>query len=570
MNTERKKKSNLNVVSKQKISLVLKNEQVITVIVLLAVSIVSFGLFRSTIISSDDWSYFVWKYAFGELRPILWNDRRPFVLVFYYVMASIFGLHFEYYYFANFLILFSSAFLVFAIVKQVFPEYGWLASLTALVYLIYPVDYSRTWFIMIYIRLMWLFSLIAIWLLLKFVVSGNWWTFAAAMLAIAFPLGAYEGQFGVILLTGVLIAIAMPKMPIKRRFMPLGGVFLVGILFLVWRFFVQETYLEIKDVYVETIQFTPVLLLQRYIHGLDIFAKGWLAPIATQLGRTEFELLVSWLLWILISYLIIWRICSNRPMNKESGNQQTVLQISPYLKFIALGGAFWMAGYVPIIALYTPSLSGHASRVNLFAIPGAALMLVSMIAIFSTLATNSTFAMRSLTTLSLLPFIVASIFVQLQVNQENQVAWETQKEIWNGVFEAIPNIADEKQIVIIVPGYNQLRPFESLPFLSGWEVESSAQILYNNPSIQGSYYYKDIQPTELLFTQNGFKPIPTDKIISYKKLIFVYYDPQNRTVKLVEDLVETLALPYETKNYSPHENVVPAIPSTSEYRWLVQ
>ena len=129
--------------------------------------------------------------------------------------------------------------------------------------------------------------------------------------------------------------------------------------------------------------------------------------------------------------------------------------------YLLTGGAFWIAGYIPIIALYSPSLYGNASRVNSFAIAGASLMLVSVVAIIATLLARSISQIRFLSTAILLPFIIAGVFVQLQVNKERQIAWETQKTIWNGVFRTIPNIKDEKSIVIVIPGYEHLRPFQT-------------------------------------------------------------------------------------------------------------
>ena len=143
-------------------------EKLFIILVLFATSLISFGTFDSTIVSSDDWSYFVTKYVFGELHPVNLTDRRPLILVLYYALASLFGLQFEYYYFVNFLILFLSALLIYTVVKRILPSHGWLASLVALAYLIYPVDYTRTWIIMIYIRFWWLVSLGVIWLLLEF------------------------------------------------------------------------------------------------------------------------------------------------------------------------------------------------------------------------------------------------------------------------------------------------------------------------------------------------------------------------------------------------------------------
>ena len=220
----------------RKFYLSLYKEQILTIFILLSISIISFNAFHSKIICSDDWSFVVSNYVFGKLHPIDLTDRRPLLLSSYYVLAAIFGLRFEYYYFVNFLILFSSACLVYFILKRVFPEYGWLASLTAIIFLIYPVDYTRTsWLIMINIRLAWLSGLAAIWLLLEFAKSGNRWSFVVAMIAIALPLGGYEGQIGVIAAAGVLIACCMSETPLKHRLMAFGGILLIGMLFLIWR-----------------------------------------------------------------------------------------------------------------------------------------------------------------------------------------------------------------------------------------------------------------------------------------------------------------------------------------------
>ena len=545
-------------------------DKLFTVLVLLTTSLISFGTFDSTIISSDDWSYFVTRYVFDDLHPINLTDRRPFVLVLYYALASLFGLQVKYYYFVNFLILFLSAVLIYIIAKRVFPTYGWLASLIALTYLVYPVDYTRTWIIMIYIRFWWLVSLGVIWLLLDFVESGKKWKYVFAMLGIAIPLGAYEGQFGIILLASALITLLSPNISTKRRLVLFGGTFAIGFSFIIWRIYVQPEFLGIEDSYVGTIQFSPAIIIERYLQGIEIFIKGWFVPIQAQLELIGFNT-ANWLLLHIIIFgaAFIWLSSKISSTARLLVGQKIPMMKSYFILFL-IGGAFWIAGYIPIIALYSPSLHGNASRVNSFAIAGASLMLVSAVAIIATLIARSIPQIRLLSATILLPFIITGVFVQLQVNKERQIAWETQKIIWNGVFGALPDIKDEKSVVIIIPGYEHLRPFQPLPFISSWEIDASAQVLYNNSNIGGHYYYEDLQETELQFTKNGFKPLPTDRVISYKRLIFVYYDPQTQTVELVENLVEKIPLPFSVNNYYPHENISPAKPTTADNRWLVR
>jgi len=545
-------------------------EQLLTISTLFAISLISFGTFSSTIISSDDWSYFISKYAFSELRPVNLTDRRPLILVLYYGMASLFGLRVEYYYIINFIILFLSAILVYGLAKRVFPNSGWLPSQVSFAYLIYPVDYTRTWIIMIYIRFWWLVSLGVIWLLLEFVETGKKWTYLLAMLGIIIPLGAYEGQLGIILLASILITIFYKNNPAKRRFTIFGSVIAISLGFLCWRIYIQPLFLQISDSYVETLLFNPIVLAERYLRGFDIILRGWFDPINAQLKFLGINIINWFMFYVFICCLGIFWNKSNTVSKTAFKNLQKFTMAKSYIVIFFTGGALWVAGYIPIIMLYSPSLYGNASRVNFFAIAGASIMLVSTISIIATLLTRSPQQLRIVTTVIVLPFVVMGVFAQLQVNKERQITWEAQKQIWNGVFKTIPNLLDQRRLVIIIPGYQQLRPFESYPFISVWEIEAGIQVLYNNPSVSGNYFYKDIQSNNLQFTRNGFKPLPNDKIIPYKKLIFVYYDPISHSVKIVENLEEMLSLSFAVDNYNPYENLAPDKPSTAKFRWLVQ
>jgi hypothetical protein len=548
-------------------------EWLVTIFVILIVSIVSFGTFNSTILSSDDWTFIAAKYAFGTLKPIDITDRRPLTLAFYYLLARLFGLHVEYYYVINFVILFLTALLVYAILLRVFPRFTWFASLVALVQLVYPVDYSRTWLIMSYIRFWWLINLCAIWMLLAYLETGSVWKLIVALIGIIVPLGAYEGQLGILLLTGGFITFLFLKTPIRRRLIVFGSILLASILFVGWRFFIQPRVLSVKDSYVESIQFIPTIIIERYIQGLEIFIQGWIIIIRnlfqSQWNAFKFPLIGLAILYIIACY-IIFRILNKSESHENSTTSQRPSMVKFFLTLIPIGVAYWVAGYFPVIFLYGPVLQRNASRVNTYAVVGASIALVAAVAVLATFIAKSNFQIPYISVAILFPFIVAGgVFIQLQLNRENQIAWQTQKDIWNGVFDAIPNIKDGNKVVIIIPDYQHLKPLASLPFTAAWELDDGAKVLYNNPNIGGYYYYKDIQPTELLFTKNGFRPIHTDKIISYKRLIFVSYDLESRNVKLVENLEETLSLPFKAINYNPFENITQTKPSTNDFRWLV-
>jgi hypothetical protein len=545
----------------------------ITLLVIFILSLVAFGTFNSTILSADDWTFIAAKYVFGTLRPIDITDRRPFWLAYYYLLARLFSLRVEYYYVINFVILFLTAILIYAILARVFPKFTWFASLVALAQLVYPVDYSRTWLTMSYIRFYWLITLCAIWMFLVYLESGKIWQLIAALTGIIVPLGAYEGQLGILLLTGGLITFLFLKTPIRRRLIVFGSILLASILFIGWRFFIQPRVLSVKDTYVESIQFTPTVIIERYIQGLEIFIQGWVITLRnlfqSQWNEFRFAVIVLAILYIIVCD-VVSRISVRNSSHDDSTMKQKLPKFKSFLALIPIGIAYWVAGYIPVIFLYSPVLQGNASRVNTYAIVGASIVLVAIVAAIATLIARSTSQILYLSVAIIIPFIAAGTFIQLQVNRENQIAWQTQKNIWNGVFDGIPNIREGSKIVIIIPGYQHLEPLASLPFTAAWELDDGVKVLYNNPNIGGYYYYKDIQPTDLLFAKNGFRPIPTDKIVPYKRLIFVSYDSESRNIKIVENLEGTLTLPFETNNYNPYENIAPAEPSTNEFRWLVQ
>ena len=559
------------IVAKLKQSFNKNKELIITVFILLIASLLSFGNFSSTIISSDDWSLIVEKYAFSDLRPYYLDDRRPLALIMYFALSSLWGLQMEYYYMVNFFIHLFSSILVFLILKQVLTENSWLATLIAAVYLIYPVDHSRTWLIMIHIRLWWLISLGSIWLMIKYVQSGNFWTYFFAMFGILIPLGSYEGQIGIVIASVGLISFLNRGSNLFRRLILLCSIGFIYVSFYIWRFYMQSILFGVSDAYVGNFQLSISVILNRLIIGLDVFLKGWINLAQGKFGLSTPQILIGLIVYSIIVYLIsnIWKphsLQASAKVNSEDKKYQT----NSLLKLLLMGSFLWAAGYFPIIGLYPPSLQGYASRVNLFAIAGGSIAFVSLIAIIVTLISRSPDQKRMLTTLSVVPFFMIGIFTQQQINQEREIAWESQKKIWSGIIKTIPNLANEKEIVIVIPGYTQLRSYQSYPFLSSWEINAGVKVLYNNPEVGGKYYYQDIQNSSQHFTESGFRTITTDKIIPYKRLIFVHVSENLESAYIIEDLAQELSLPLEIYNYTPYENIILPTLSTEKFRWLLR
>lgn len=544
--------------------------QFISALLLLAVCLVAFGTVRAPIITSDDWSYFVADYAFGDLRPVNLGDRRPFILLLYFLISRFAGLHFEYYYVFNLLVHFATGLLVYAVCRRAFQASSWTASLVAVVFLVYPVDYSRTWIIMLYIRFWWAVTLGAIWFALDFAASGKPIPYLLAMAGFIVPLGSYEGQVGLVLLSLFLIAILKPVSARRNRFtLILSALGLLGA-FVLWRFFLQERFLQINDPYVGSLTFDLPILATRYLRGLQIFTLGWVGPLHNQLallGVQPIPLLAGHIILLCVLAIVF---AARKKLLKDHYRETFEPNSHSYLATALIGAGMWVAGYVPIILLYEPSLEGFASRVNSFPILGASILTVSLAGLCAALLSKSPRQQALLTTTLIAPLVIAGVFVQLTVNQERFLAWQTQKSIWNETFRVVPDIKDGRRLVLIIPGYQALRPLQFLPFLTGWEVEAAARVLYNNSSLGAHYYYEDIQDESLHFLENGFRPVGTNRSIPYRQLVFLRYNAYSDSMELISDLDQYLSQEHLAGRYEPLSHLMPARPEAAEYRWLVR
>lgn len=540
------------------------------VAVLFATSLISFGIIGGArILHSDDWSSLIDPYVFHYLNPIHWETRRPFDLSYFWALAGLFGVRIEYYYLVNFLILFLSGWMLYKLLKRIFPETPWIALSIALVYLVFPVDYTRTWLSVSFIHFIWLISLCALWLLLDFATSGKKWKLIAAVIGIAAPLVAYEGQLGVIALAIVVIALFTPQISTRRRIIILS-VLSVGVMLIVWRVFIQPSFLNVNDSYVNEMQITPSILWERLWHAFKIFAIGWTSPLGLYLNISKLQaFLLSWggcLVFFAAAYLLF------RPSKKE---QSEPIHKRPILKKMLygaiLGGLLWIAGYVPVISVYNPVLDGVTSRVNFFSIVGASLLLGSVITIFAVLIAKSLSHAQIMTAAALIPLVIHGVGIELWAQNEYRSAWNIQKQIWNGVFKTLPGIKDGTTVFIVMPGYRgKPRLFERKPLVAEWEVQSGMVVLYNNVRIYGRYYYRDIPYPQSELLSTGIKQFYSTQIIPYEKTIFVYFDPDSKEIQLVERIEDVIRLPFSVKNYRPQDNILQLKPSSTIYRWLVQ
>jgi len=457
-------------------------------------------------------------------------------------------------------VIFLSAVVVFLIIKQTFPKFSWLALPTALIYLIYPVNYARTWLVTIVNSPALLVALISILLIVQYVQTGKVIKLIIANLLFLISLSAYEIGFGLVMLATIFISLFHKGIPVKRRYL-IYTILLIGIIFLIWRIYVQPKLFVLEDNYLASLDLSMIVLLRRYVQGLFIFLFNWIGPFLIGFGDHKYWVFVGLGGVIILGFIIVLPKLIIKAKSDLGENYRVwIAGIKGNIKLMLIGGLFWAAGYIPVIFLWQPAFYGDSSRVNIAAVPGAALVLTAGIAGLKTLIFRKGIKIRTAMIIIILVLVVFGMAYQIHSQNIRFRVWEINKEFYKMIFEKIPGIKNGTKVVIVIPGYDALEPFEILPFRGDWEAESALRVLYNNPELYAEYYYLD----------NPSHPdnwIPQDSDLS--RFIFVYFDSENSEFRIIENPEIALSLPFNAVAYDPDSRIVPFESQMGEYRFLV-
>jgi hypothetical protein len=536
-----------------------------------ALSTLNPELLKSPVIFNDDWCYIISSYVYGPLNLVDWGSRRPLTLTLYAAVLGLGGLKLQIFYLLNFIITLASSVLFYFLIRRAFPKYAWLALPAALVYLVYPVDATRTWMVTIYIHFVQLITFGVIYLFVDYAGKGGAWRMILAWIGFLLTLGAYEGQFGLVVGAAVVMVFSNRSLAVKRKAV-LSSIFLAGILFLAWRLWIQPQWLNIHDNYFQEVQLSPVILIYRFYLAVKVFTVDWAEPLAFYLG-------ISQPLLVFLSYgaglaaaLAVYLLYPGQ--RSKTVEPMTWAQRDSLLKGLlvtaALGAFFWAAGFIPGLVIFTPTWAGVASRGNNFAIAGASLLLVSLVTYAVLLAARSLGQVRAMTLAAVIPFILLGTLAQVWVHVENRSAWEEQKQLWNGIFTVLPGLKDGTTMMVVFPGYDQLRPLQRLPLASQWEANCAAIVLYHNTSLQARFYYRDFSIPQPVLLNLGVQDWDNEVIIPYEQTVFVYFDPADRSVRVIDRIGDVVSLPFSIEGYAPQDRITSRFPTSLDYRFLVK
>lgn len=589
--------------------------------ILLVISALLYAPITDPLLFSDDWGQILLN-VFGQAKAVNFASRRPFEQFIFVALYQLFGLQIQWYYLVNLVVTFFSALMVYWIIRKAFHLKAWLAFPVALLFLVYPADYSRNWIIMIYIHCVLLISLGVIWLLLDYAATGRGWELPLIFLGTAIPLGAYEAQLGLLFVTAGLLAVFTQGISLPRR-AAIASLVLVAVAFVFWRLYWQPTVLKIEDFYAQSASnANPLALIQRMSKVIPImFGRSWVDPFRLQLkiGSALPAVGIALLIIILVVLpdLVNAVRCRLLPANRSAirpntQNAQTAnktiylgMKISfsgflPQIKMktrslsrlisdgeagaadestlalwtpLIFGIIYTFAGFIPMVTVYAPNLNSIGSRANQFATPGAALTVVYLIYLFVRFFQLSAQRTRLAVYSALLPLVLIGVIIQLWNQSEAQTAWTKQKQVWNAMFETVPNIKDNTTVVFVIAGYKDpLRVFQHRPFVVWWETHSELQILYNNLTLTGRFYYKDAPEVWEggLIHENGVADAYDTIITPFKDILFVMFSPDTNQMIVVKDPTSELGLPFNVTGYDPEKHIIAGSKPAIQSRILVK
>ncbi len=530
---------------------------------LTVIGVIPVALFYAPVLYYDDWASTVEWAERGYLRLVDPSSGRPFQLVSRLVLYELFGLNIHAFYGVLLALNVFAAAQIYLLGRRIAPSAEMAAWAAAAIFLIYPADFTRTWLTMSSIKLVLCLALLFANLTLTYVESGRRWTLVTGLGCLLLSLGAYEGHFGIAMAWCIWLLVAK-RGTARRRGVILVGVALVASLFAVWRV-VLAPRIGMGAQYVEAIETTPSVLVDRLLFGLRILVWSWNDPVtrALQLQSTiEAGLIIagavagSWLVMALIE-----RKRGQKGSEEHFTPGRWTALRRPVLAFFA-GVALAAAGYLPMITIYRPNLGGIDTRVNLFATLGASVAIAALLWAGGLAFARTRPAANRLVIASALPLVLWGMGVQAWVQHDISQAWNEQKAIWSELFQICPKLQDNTRVYFVLPGYQDrgwLVNWQRLPLSVVWEASSALRVLYGNNSLGGDVVFPDLGLTSGApeFTTQGIVDYFSKQTTPFSEAFFVSYDGMPRRLRVLEDPDLALQLGWDPQGYAPETRCLP-------------
>lgn len=514
-----------------------------------------YGLKIHPILFNDDWCHLanIQSSHFSML-----TERRPLHSIVMWSLLKLFpaaqGVILNYY--VQVLLLYLTTLSVFFLGREIFRQNTLPAFLVASLYLVYPNDYTQLYITTSGIRLS-LFLLFISMILFARVFQNQtrreyWWIIPLLLLSFLM----YEGQLGLALVWPIALFILFPQKITREKLLDIFLYYIPMFVFVIWRLFIQPRfYADNKLAYLSVIDLKEII--RGYVDAVRIIYAGFAFPYNNSTWLTTPNLLITGTIFLFLGlgYLLLKRQTPSFAVQNTS-KPSDIYQL---IYILIIGGLLWVAGYFPIILNYPPNIYGHLSRVNMFSIIGAAIIFTSgLMLVFEILKLKTNLAASTLSIITL-AFVFWGAIIQIQVQEAYNNAWKDTQLFYHALFEKVPNIKDESQVILLFNGYDNNDGITRPVFSTSWEPACVFEALYEKEDVDIYYRYdkrkipdfpRENSLTSTLYT-NTIEPID-----DLSKLIVLKYDKPTSTLS-IENKIKPFQSEGSFGEYSPEDRIIP-------------
>jgi hypothetical protein len=519
------------------------------------VALLAHGLLHQPLLHSDDWPLVVERLLMDTAVPLDLANRRPLLYAPFLLVYRLFGLNLWAFTAVLLLLHAAGAFLIYKTAGAFGLRYGRLFGLlAALLYLVYPANYTHQWLIMLHVYTPVTLNLLALYLLTRYARAGGWWRYAAALALLLVSFGMYEMHLGLAALWSIFLAVYLRWGPVparRRRWWTLLGPLLLLGLFAAWRSLGLQA-AGIQDRYLGEAQRSPFEVAVRLLVGYRVLLlRSWLLGLERllQSGASKPALAAALGGSMLLSGLTAWlltggwrnRPAGTRPLPPGLGPLPQGLGplpegVRPYLWAALLGLLMVGAGYIPVVTMYYPMLFGVDSRMHLLAQLGAAVLLASLALAAGILVSEReggsgrTLAAGAVAGALLAPLLLLGLLVQMQIKRDHVATWHAQQAIWHDLLSQAPALADGTDLLLVVRGDAAglaEEGWQRSPVAVWWEVSAAVRLLYGNRTLRGDLVFADVAvPNEPQLALAGIANADRDAPVPYARVVAFVYDPR--------------------------------------------
>ena len=522
---------------------------------LTALTIVNYGLKIQPILFNDDWCLIASLNA-KILNAFMLDIRRPLYMFLYWFVNQFLPIGQTIYalYVIQIIFLASTAILTYLLVCQILEDQMWFAFLVAVLWLIFPSDYTRLYLSMLGPSFGYLLMIISMILSVRLIKKGNLILGLLAGILLFFSLLMYEGHLGLALIWPILLGILYRRQITRTKIIGMVEYYLGIGFFVLWRLVIQPSFYY-HDIKLDYLRIDAGVILERYFGAFRTILGGFRFPDVINRLLTPVNLII--LLGLLMGW--VWIYVISRRLSQTEGVLTDVDKIlRNNIGILAFGFVLWVAGYMPILLNYPPNIYGDFSRVNFFSILGAAVVLLALFQLITISLYRNKERANNLTILMVMSLVVIGSIVQIQTQESYNQSWLETKAFYQTLLEKVPDIRPETQVVFNLSGYENLDPSNRPLFTSSWEADCALRTLYDQPALTVRYRYDQLYVPPFPGMNILAGALNTDsiqKIENPEQLLVLDYDYATRQINIQKNVSSILGKEGSTK-YNPEDRIL--------------